>query len=57
MAHERFYELERRFRQLGEKIDDTSDAGELRQLNAEQADILSESLQIIRNLIQMEDLN
>jgi hypothetical protein len=57
MAHERFYELERQFREIGEQIDHTSDAAELHVLNVLQADILSESLQIIRQLTQPQNLN
>ena len=57
MAHERFYELERQFREIGEQIDYTSDVAELHVLKVLQADILSESLQIIRQLTQPENLN
>jgi hypothetical protein len=57
MAYERFYELERQFREIGERIDFTSDAADLYVLNVLQEDILAESLQIIRQLTVPEKWN
>jgi len=57
MAYERFYELERQFREIGERIDFTSNAADLYVLNVLQADILAESLQIIRQLTVPEKWN
>jgi hypothetical protein len=57
MAYERFYELERQFREIGERIDFTSDAADLYVLTVLQENILAESLQIMRQLTVPEKLN
>ena len=57
MPYERFYELERKFREIGEKIVQTIDAMELHELNAGQPEILSQYLQIIKRSSQPKNVN